>query len=308
VTAQLINAENGHHVWAERYDRELADIFDMQDEITQHIAATVAPELERSEQKLSTRSKHGNLAAWDFFQQGMFNWHKFTKDGIERGRTMFEKAIELDPHYSRAHGMIAQCYIVDNVMGYSQSVQDASKLAIAAARRAIELDDGDPIGHRMLGIAYLQTQQFDQALAEKKIAISLNPYDASAQVALAHSLTLDGRPEEAIPYIHKAFSLNPRDPRNHVYMSFMARAQFTARHYEAAVDWAQKAIQLRPDAPEPHLLLAASFGHMDRINEAKSELEFYRRYEKSHHWLHVYRHEADNEHFLDGLRKAGWEG
>ncbi len=91
-------------------------------------------------------------------------------------------------------------------------------------------------------------------------------------------------------------------------MGFMARAQLTARHYETAVEWALKATQLRPDAPEPHLLLAASLGHLARTDEAEAELEKFKQFGQAYQWLHTYKHESDNEHFLEGLRKAGWEG
>ncbi len=232
----------------------------------------------------------------------------FTKDEIELVRGMFEKAIEIDPTYCRAFAMISYSHSFDNILGYSVSIQDSLKLAIGAARKAIELDDGDPFGHRVLGVALQQDQQFDQAHAEKQIALDLNPYDAAGLFSFGQSLTLNGQPEEAINYFNKGFTLNPRDPRDHIFMGFMARAQIMARQYETAVEWALKAAQQRPSAPEPHLFLAISLGHLARIDEARAELKKFEQLGQAYQWPHTFKNEADNEHFLDGLRKAGWEG
>ena len=185
-------------------------------------------------------------------------------------------------------------------------------MAMSAARRAIELDDKDSVAHRILGIALQQSQQFDNALDEKEVAVELNPNDSSALISLGASLVLSGRPEEGISFIETGLKLNPRDPRNHIYLGFMARAQLTARRYELAVEWALKANHQRPEAVEPHLLLATIYGHLGRIDEARAELETCEQLQPGStdrsSWVHVYQHAADNEHYQDGLRKAGWEG
>ena len=300
--------------WAERYDRDLEDIFELQDEITQRIAGTVAPELERSERKRSVAVQRQDLSAWDCVQRGMSLLYQFTTDGTEASRKLFRKAIDVDPNYGRAFAMLGYSHLFHISIGIAKqdSVDADLKAAIEAASHAVELDDTDSVAHRILGIALLQTQNFDRALAEKEVAVELNPNDPSALIALGHSLTLNGRPEEAIPCIEKGLKLNPRDPRNHVYLSFMARAQLTARRYEPAVEWALKATNHRPTALEPHLLLAVIYGHLGRTNEARAELETCEQLRPGStdpsSWVHVYQQASDNEHFVDGLRKAGWEG
>ena len=312
VTAQLIDAETGHHVWAERFDRDLEDIFALQDELTQRIAATVAPEMERTEHKRAVDTKPRNLDALDYVHRGMKQLYEFSEDGNANAREMFGKAIERDPGNSSAYTGIGWSHIRDMQFGSAGSRERTVADALAAARRAVELDRTDSYAHMVLGVALQWSRDHDFSISEFETAIELNPNNANAYGSIGHELVLVGRPEEGIQNLEKGIRLNPQDPRNHAFFAFMARAHLHAGRYDEAVEWARKAIRWRPDAPIPHLMLATILGHLDRLEEARADLAECERIRPGYtadaeNW-HPYKHAEDTEHFLDGLRKAGWTG
>ncbi len=312
VTAQLIDAATGHHVWAERFDRELKDIFALQDEITQRIAATIEPELGRFEQRRSAAKHPTSLDAWDYCQRGMYLLYTFTKEGTEQARDMFLRAIELDSTYSQAHTGLAYSYHLDILHAYTDSREDSIAQLLRHARQGVALDDMDSYAHVILAFAYRWARQHDLAVAEAERAVELNPNDAWAYGTLGNILDLVGKPQEGIPYLKQSLLLNPRDVHSHFMMTIVARAYLNSREYESAVEWARNAINRDPDHARAHLFLAASLGHLGRSAEAHTALDdcnrvnpdFARRWTQ---WRE-YRKDEDNDHFLAGLRKAGWEG
>ncbi len=313
VTAQLINTETGHHVWAERYDRDLADIFDLQDEITARVAATVVPELERAEHKSSTAKQPQNLDAWDCVQRGLAHLLEFTKEGNSKARGMFERAIAIDPENSQGYGGVAYAYMRDIIFGFEiSSGTEIRTKCLEYGRRAVELDDHDAMAHVSLGIAYHLNARNDDAFVSFQQAYALNPSNTMAVNGMGMCLINLGRPDEGLPYIERAMQLNPQDPRVYVYFAFMAKAHFTARRYDAAIEMARKAVQRLPDFPDPHMILAASLAHLGDMDEARKEYETAERFQpgfaEPSAWVHTYSNESDNEHYMDGLRKAGWEG
>ena len=160
VTAQLINAETGHHVWAERYDRDLSDIFDLQDEITARVAATVVPELERAELKSSAAKQPQNLDAWDCVQRGLAHLMEFTKESNSKAREMFQRAIRIDPEYSQAHGGIAYAYVRDLVFGFEiSSGTEIRAKCLEYGRRAVALDDHDAMAQAVRDAQYVKGLQ-----------------------------------------------------------------------------------------------------------------------------------------------------
>lgn len=228
VTAQLINAETGHHVWAERYDREMDDIFELQDEITRLIVATAAPELERSAARESAARSPTSLTAWDILQRGFSFLHEFSEDGNVRAREMFERAIEIDPNYSRAYSGMACAYHRDILFGYSVSRDATLADCFDRSRRAVELDEADFFAHLELAIANEMASQNDKALASYQMAVSLNPSDCSSQVGVGLSLSLLGRPREGISNIETGFRLSPLDPRNPIF--FVLWPEHSSQH------------------------------------------------------------------------------
>ena len=311
VTAQLIDAETGHHVWAERYDRDLADIFELQDELTQSIAGIVAPEVERTEHRRLRSKESDHLDAWDFVLRGMASLSELTKEGNVRARELFKKAIDLDPDYSRPYTGLGWSRIRDVSLGFTESRQEDLAAGLTEARRAIVLNASDPLAHSVLSIGYMNAGASDLSISEAEEAVRLNPSDAIGYLCLGHNMSIAGRAEEGIPFLEKGFRLNPYDPQKSFFLCFMSRAKFNVHLYDEAIEWARKSIELRPDAPEPHLLLAVALGHFGRTEEAQAELETCERLDPDHAkkgGSFSYNKAADTEHFLQGLRKAGWEG
>ncbi len=312
VTAQLIDADTGHHVWAERYDRDLEDIFALQDELTQGIAAVVAPELERAEHKRLIVTRPQDLGAWDHVLQGMAHLSDFSEANNQRARERFEHAAALDPDYSRAYAGLAHTYHREIMLGYGPSRDEALAKLQDNARRAVQLDGADFYGHWELAIGYLMAHEHDLGLAEALRTVELNPSNTHAYAMVGFAYVLLGRPDEAIEYFEKAMRLNPNDPRLGPTVAYVGRAHFTARRYDEALEWMRKAVERSPEMPEFHVFLAANLGHLGELERARASLEACERLRPSYldtetTWF-WYKHEADNEHFLEGLRKAGWEG
>ena len=217
-----------------------------------------------------------------------------------------------DPGYADAYVGIALSHLRDYNSAAVISAQEAGRRALVAARRAVELNLYDSYAHLILGVAHEYVADFDRAIAEAEMAIELNPNIANGYISLGHRLALIGRGKEGIKLLEKGLSLNPKDPRNHLFYAFMARAHLTAHLYDEALPWARKAVQWKPDAPLPRLIHAAVLGHLGQVEEAKTELDVCKQVAPGFaattaNW-HPYKHPEDEEHFLDGLRKAGWEG
>ena len=183
--------------------------------------------------------------------------------------------------------------------------------ALKAARRAVELDRTDSLAHMLLAIAHHYVGDHASSVSEAEIALRLNPSNAQAHFTLGLHLSQSGRSAEGTRAIDNGFRLNPYEPGNHVYFSMMAHAHFTARDYNKAIEWARKAGQLKPQAREPHIILAAALGALGNTGEAQRELEIA---ESNEHFVTVkgdwfdWQHETDNEHFLEALRNIGWIG
>jgi adenylate cyclase len=307
ITAQLIDAETGHHVWAQKFDRDLEDIFAIQDEVTQRIVAIVEPELERAERKRSAAKKPTDLDAWDNYQRGMALLYQYTKEDNRQARKMFARATKLDPSYSQPFIGLAYSHQLDILMEYTESREHSIDKLFEAARQAIALDDKDSMAHMMLCFACRWARKHDMAIAEAEKAVELNPSNAFALFHLGNVLDLAGNPDEGITNMKKGFQFNPLG-RIHYLMSLLARAHLNARRYEDAVEWARKAIHHRPDHARAHAILAIGLAHLGQLAEARVALDECERvgpgFAKRWALLRQYRNPADNEHILEGLRKA----
>ncbi len=313
ITVQLIDANTGHHLWGEKYDRDLVDIFEVQDEITQRIAATAAPELEKAQHRRVVEKRTKIISAWDYYQRGMSAFHKFDRDANAEARQMFERAIELDQSYAQAYGALTATHNADVWAHWTGSSADSRAKAVAAGQQAVALDPADASVRVTYGIALMLARNFEQAIAEQKRALELNPNNPFANTHLGQALDASGRPEEAIQNLEKALRISPtRDPRTDIALSLLARAHLTARHYEEAAEWSRKAVRRR-SGPESYMTLASSLGHLNRLVEARTALDECEsihpgRIQKEFHLDPCpYQNRADHEHILDGLRQAGWE-
>jgi len=273
ITAQLIDAQSGNQLWAQKFDRDLEDIFAVQDEITKRVAATVVPELEKVETKRSGIKQPCNLDAWDCYLRGVAFVHLSTSEGNVRAHDMFERALELDPAYGPAFTGLAYVLNRDLLLDQTNTYDDTAAKCLKAAKRAVELDEAAAISRTELVRALLWNRQHDAAIQEATKAVELNPANSVAHgwlgVALAHS----GRDEEAIPWLLDGLDLAPRDPRSYLYMIYLALAYLSNGHPEKALEWARRAALRQSDVIEVPLILASILFHLGKGDEARQALD-----------------------------------
>jgi adenylate cyclase len=308
ISAQLTDGPNGVNVWAERFDRDLTDIFDLQDEIVQRITATVEPEMHRAERQRSVGMNAQNLDAWDFYHRGWSKVFEYTKEGNELARGFFEKAIEKDPNYRAAFTGIAYSHHRDLTAEHADDRQDAIEKCLEAARRGVALDPVNSNARVALAQAYIWPDKRDLALAEARKALELNPNNAWALTVYGTLLDSTGDFAGGKQSIEKALELNPRDPRNHISLTLLARAYLNARLYESAVEWAQRALEHLPGHANANYVMAASLGHLGRLEESRAALAACEQVqpgflEKRKTWK-PYSDPINNDHILEGIRKT----
>ena len=227
ITAQLIDGDSGHHIWAQKFDRDLEDIFAVQDEITERIAATVMPELEKIETKRSAAKQPRNLDAWDCYLRGLSFLYGSTKDGNVRAREMFERALELDSNYGPAYAGMAYVLNRDILLDSVDAFDDAAARCLDAAERAVALDEVSSGARTALVRALLWFDQYDTAIEEAQKAVQLNPFDAHAHIWVGTALVFAGRWEEGIPQLETALEFAPSDPRTYIFTTVLSFAYLT---------------------------------------------------------------------------------
>ena len=268
ITAQLIDAITGHHLWAERYDRELRDIFAIQDEITLKIITALRVELTGGESARLYAKGTENLEAYLRVLQGGEHFRRLNKEDMVMARKMFEKAIALDPQYPTPYAMLGWTYLNDVFLGWSKSPRESMKRAVASAQKCIALDDSFPAAHGLLSWVYMMKRQHDRAIAEAEKAVALDPNSADAHGWLGNVLNFAGRPEEAIFALERAIRLNPNSPSWYLHMLGMAYRE-TGR-YEESITACKKALQRQPTNIYAHLVLAATYSLLNRQEEARA--------------------------------------
>ena len=234
ISAQLIDASDGNHIWAQRYDRELTDIFDLQDEITLTIAGAIEPELAQIERERARRKPAENLDAWDLCQRGLWHMWQFNKDDNAEAQQLFRRAIEIDPRFAAAHANLSNSHFMDSVLAYSDSPQQSIALAETAAKQAIAIDDKDAMAHCTLGRALMPQGNYPSAIAELRAALDLNPSFALAHHGLGVALLLHGQAAEAVPELEMAARLSPHDPYMWLFETNRAAARIALGQFEDA--------------------------------------------------------------------------
>jgi len=307
ITAQLIDAATDAHLWAERYDRPLKDIFALQDEIVQKIVTTLKPQLTLREQGYLVRKTTDNLEAYDAYLRGVEALSRYTQEANAQAQQLFEKAIELDPQYAEAYARLSRVLSTEWVYFWNRDPQVLER-ALVVAQQAVALDDSLPGAHEVLSFVYVYKKQHEQAITAAKRAIALAPNNAEGYANLAHTLLFAGRPEEVIGLIEKAMHLNPRYPAH--YLSFLGMAYGLARRYEEALAALQSATLRNPNLVPAHLHLLLSYSELDRDMEARAELAELRRLIPNYSLegvkrVLVLKNPADLERYLAALRKAG---
>jgi adenylate cyclase len=311
VTAQLIDAETGSHIWADRFDLDLADIFTIQDEITRAMLAAIGPAISQAERRRAMRKAPENLSAWEAYQRALSQW--LWASDLSAPTHFLRRAIALDPRFAPAHAMLASRYIWEASIGAGAPPGESARLAEGEARIALELDPDSALAHAVL--AWVLGFQGDQttALEEAEIAIALNPSDPQGHLVKGRVLVFSGQSGNARESLATALRLDPRGPSALSVSVHSVIGRYFERDYLAAVAMARRAVQTWPQLYRPYPL-AAALGQLGRIVEARAALaaaigaspsffEFITRSRPPYY----YRPE-DHQHMLDGLRNAGWEG
>ena len=309
VTAQLIDAATGRHLWAERYDRDLKDIFALQDEITLKIMKALQVKLTEGEQACEWL-QHGtdNYEAYEKSMKGMQHFRRFTPEDNIRARELFEEAIALDPKSPGAHVMLGWTHMTEVMNGSSKDPEASLKRALELSRESIVLDDAQADAYSLLGNIYLLMRWYDEAIAEAERAVALRPNGADHHVWLAMVLTSAGRPEEALGLIKKALRLNPLPPN--WYFLALGDAQRMLGQYEEAIDAYKKALDRSPDFLLVRIGLAASYSASGRGEEARAAAGEVLRIEPAFS-VEAFgkgvtlKNQADLERYLQVLRSAG---
>ena len=309
VNVQFIDAVSGHHLWAEKFDRDIEDVFDLQDEITHHIAATVAPEIEKAERERATAVRPRDMTAWAYCLQARALLEAFSREGNARARTLFDKAIALDPAYGSAYVGLAYSHHRDLWFEFGDDREQAIQAMLRAARQGVKLDQNNSEAHCILGFGLIWGRQFNLAIAAGERALQLNPSNAIACAQLGIAQSFNGLPREGLVNLERSLRLNPQDPRAHFVLAMIARAHLNARDPETALRWSEMAIRRRADYPLAHLVRASTLGHLGRSAEARSELAECEGLDPGFatRWAlrPMYKNPADDRYFLEGLRQAG---
>ncbi|WP_259215470.1 winged helix-turn-helix domain-containing tetratricopeptide repeat protein [Bradyrhizobium centrosematis] len=309
ITAQLNDANSGSHLWAERYDRELVDVFAVQDEITNAIAAAIEPQIHAAESFRAHCKGPASLDAWDLLMRALSHFWKVTRCDHEAARTLLERAIAIDPNYGQALSLLAANDMFGAHLGWSQ-LTAVAPVAEAAALAAVRCDHEDAWAHVALGSVYFSTRRLTDALSEFERALALNPNFSLAQGYYALALSYAGRPREAFEAAQRAIRLSPRDPSLAIYQGVAGYARFTERHYDEAIALAREAIRHRGDLTGAYRVLAVSAGMTGDGMLAETALGELRRAQPgiSLHWIATqlpWANDADRAHYLEGFRRAG---
>ena len=307
ITAQLIDSGTDNHLWAERYDRDLEDVFALQDEITGKIVAALEVRLTAGEQEQVERRYTDNLEAYDYFLRGRTYQARSTKETTAQAREMFERAIELDPGFAGAYALLSYTHWRDWRNRWSDDPQALDR-ALEAATKAVALDDSLPLAHIYLAWVNFWRKQSEEAIAQGERAISLDPNFAEGYARLGEILNFAGRPAEGIDLIQKAMRLDPHYPYN--CLIFLGFAYYAMGMYEEAISSLNRAVTRSPDNTHGNLLLAINHIELGQKEEAQARVAEVLRISPrasiaSERERVPYTDQALLERHLEGLRKAG---
>ena len=312
VTAQLIDAVAGNHIWAERYDRDLADVFAVQDEISESVATAIRPAVGDAEQRRVLRKQPNNLSAWETYQRGLWHLSVGTAAENEQARDLFKQATEIDPGFVSPYIGLVQTYVRDVQSHGLRSMSDAARVMEVEARKAIAIDPNDSEAQEILAQAFVWQGNLEAALDRVERALVLNRNSASATGLKGAILTYSDRCSEGRELLLASLRLNPRDPASAMVGGTLAASYYIERGYAQALEAARRCLADHPAYHAPRRFLVAALGQLGREDEGAAALR---------EWLTVapyvfevmvrnrppYVRVIDHEQLLDGLRKVGWQ-
>ena len=309
ITAQLIDATTGNHLWAEHYDRDLSDIFAVQDEVTQNVVGAITPEFLATETKRSQRRQGGEMAAWELVMRGRWHLNQFSRQDTDEARRVCMQAISTDPQNSLAYAVLSWTEFWRSLYGWSETPSEAMDAARDAARRAVNLDDRNSFSYAALSFMDLFSMRHDRAIENGQRAIELNPNEAYGFASLGVTYAYMHESENAMERLSRALQLSPRDIQVTIWLVHLGLAHYLEGRYREAADFANKGIDINPAHPSPYRLLAASCGALGLDVEARLAAEQLVKLSPTITISITAKHlpfkfAEDREHYLDGLRKA----
>jgi adenylate cyclase len=308
ITGQLIDAVTGTHIWADRFERDLTDVFALQDEVTVAVVSAIQPKLLQTEIELATRRGPENLTAYDFYLRALPQFYLPTREGLAEATRLAHRALELDPRFGAVAALAGICHAINIVLGFAVDPQIERNEAIRLARLALSLDDGDPeILARASFVSAYMVDDYESAIEMSDRAVAVNPNLFSAWNIRGHVYRVAGLQEEAVRSFERAMRMNPVDPRQHAALVGMGMAFIELRRFDEAIFAGKKAIRGAPSYSTAYRCLASAFAHLGRDTEAREAaaraLEFDPGFTIS---AGIARGGLSNAKLLiEGLRKAG---
>jgi adenylate cyclase len=312
ITIQLIRADTNHHIMAERYDRDLTDLFDVQDEIAHTIAGAIEPEILKFERERIAERPPRSEDAYELYQRAVFHHYRQNKaDNIE-AQAYFRRALGIEPQYPQATAALSITLSSAAMIGWAEDPAACFEDAFDLAQHAVTLDPRYPNAHFALGLACMWTRHSERGIAAFHEAIDLNPSFAAAHVLLGQMYLYAGRPEDGIELAEKGIRLSPTDPRLFIWLPALAGAHYQMRHYEQAVEIGRRSWTLNRNWPAGLRYVVAGLAELGRIKEAQAPLAELKRLNRSLAFIEgnlqrLFNDRPAVDHILDGLRKAGFE-
>jgi adenylate cyclase len=314
ITAQLIDALTGGHMWSERYDRDLKDLFSLLDEIAMAVTVALQVELTDGEQARLRTGSTLNFEAWGYAVKGMSSFYKFGKEDMAKSRELFEKAVKIDPSYAFSQGMLAWTHKIDAQFGYTDSKDNSTKLSVELAKKSVAMNDKNPMVHTLLSHLHLIQGDHEKAVEEGRKAIALGPNYSEAHLLFGEVLIYSGNFEEAVRMCEMAMRLHPHAPL--YYLGHTLTAYYWVGRYDESLALAERLIDI---GRKVGFTLGVVWGHtcsarvkikLDRLNEARQDadeiLKIWPWYNLDYmRSIYLYKDSANLEHWIDGLRMAG---
>ena len=310
VTAQLIDGTTGSHIWAERYDRDLEDIFAVQDEITEAIVAAIGPEIDQVERDRAQRLPAAKLDAWECYQRGLWHLYRFNRDDNAEAQRLFRRAIEMAPNFSPANAALTHALYYSFMHDFPEDPYAALDEAYETGRTAIATDERDADAHYALGRVLYLKHDHDASIAELESAVAYNPNFAQGHLGLATARLFTGDWDKSVESIDRAIRQSPHDPLTWLFHTVRALAFFGDGRLEEALDCSAQAVRQPTAAVSAYFTHASILGQLGREEESRRAMADVLRIKPDIDAVYIarimaYRNPSDLDFLIDGLRKAG---